>query len=126
MEHRLKIAKKLLSNKGVIFISIDDNEFAPLRMLCDEIFDERNFVGCICRATGTTTGQDANKIGSSLDYCLVYSRTSNFKLKGIPLSEKDLKRFKDEDEKGKYSTLQLRKTGNEDRRENRPNMFYQL
>ena len=124
MEHRLKIAKKLLSNKGVIFISIDDNEFAPLRMLCDEIFDERNFVGCICRATGTTTGQDANKIGSSLDYCLVYSRTSNFKLKGIPLSEKDLKRFKDEDEKGKYSTLQLRKTGNEDRRENRPNMFY--
>ena len=99
MEHRLKIAKKLLSNKGVIFISIDDNEFAPLRMLCDEIFDERNFVGCICRATGTTTGQDANKIGSSLDYCLVYSRTSNFKLKGIPLSEKDLKRFKDEDEK---------------------------
>lgn len=124
MEHRLRIAKELLSEKGVIFISIDDNELAPLRMLCDELFDERNFVGCICRATGTTTGQDANKIGSSLDYCLVYSKTTNFELKGIPLSGKDLKRFKDEDEKGKYSMLQLRKTGNEDRRENRPNMFY--
>ena len=124
IEHRLRIAKELLSEKGVIFISIDDNELAPLRMLCDELFDERNFVGCICRATGTTTGQDANKIGSSLDYCLVYSKTTNFELKGIPLSGKDLKRFKDEDEKGKYSMLQLRKTGNEDRKENRPNMFY--
>lgn len=126
MEHRLRIAKELLSSKGVIFISIDDNELAPLRMLCDELFDEQNFVGCICRATGTTTGQDANKIGSSLDYCLVYSKTLKFELKGVPLSGKDLKRFKDEDEKGKYSMLQLRKTGNEDRRENRPNMFYPI
>lgn len=124
MERRLSIAKRLLSERGVIFISIDDNESATLRMLCDSIFGELNFVGCICRATGTTTGQDANKIGSSLDYCLVFSKTPAFRLKGVPLSEKDLKRFKDEDENGKYSMLQLRKTGNEDRRENRPNMFY--
>lgn len=124
MERRLSIAKRLLSERGVIFISIDDNESATLRMLCDNILGEANFVGCICRATGTTTGQDANKIGSSLDYCLVYSRTPAFTLKGIPLSEKDLRRFKDEDENGRYSMLQLRKTGNEDRRENRPKMFY--
>lgn len=124
MEHRLRIANNLLSKKGAIFISIDDNELAQLKMLCDEIFEEKNFVGCICRATGTTTGQDANKIGSSLDYCLVYSKSQEFTLKGMPLNEKDLKRFKDEDEKGKYSVLQLRKTGNEDRKENRPNMFY--
>lgn len=124
MSERLKIAKRLLSNEGVIFISIDDNEQAQLKLLCDEIFDERNFIGCICRATGTTTGQDANKIGSSLDYCLSYSNTNKFVLKGIPLNEKDLKRFKDKDEKGLYSTLQLRKTGNEDRKEDRPNMFY--
>lgn len=124
MSERLKIAKRLLSKEGVIFISIDDNEQAQLKLLCDEIFDERNFIGCICRATGTTTGQDANKIGSSLDYCLSYSNTNKFVLKGIPLNEKDLKRFKDKDEKGLYSTLQLRKTGNEDRKEDRPNMFY--
>ena len=124
MNKRLKIAKKLLSDKGVIFISIDDNEQANLKLLCDEIFGEINNVGNICRATGTTTGQDANKIGSSLDYCLVYRRTENFQLGGLPLSEKDLKRFKDRDEKGSFSTLQLRKTGNADRREDRPNMFY--
>ena len=69
---RLQIAKRLLSDKGVIFISIDDNEQANLKVLCDEIFDEKKFVGSICRATGTTTGQDANKLGSSYDYCLVY------------------------------------------------------
>lgn len=124
MNKRLRIAKKLLSDKGVIFISIDDNEQANLKLLCDEIFGEINNVGNICRATGTTTGQDANKIGSSLDYCLVYRRTENFQLGGLPLSEKDLKRFKDRDEKGSFSTLQLRKTGNADRREDRPNMFY--
>lgn len=70
----------------------------------------------------TTTGHDANKIGSSLDYCLVYRKTNLFNLKRIPLRGTDLKRFNLEDEKTKYSILQLRKTGNEDR----PNMFYPI
>lgn len=121
---RLKLAKDLLSQDGAIFISIDDNELDNLFKICDEIFGESNFVGCICRATGTTTGQDANKIGSSLDYCLVYSKSSEFTLNGLDMDEKDIKRFNEEDEKGKYSTLQLRKTGNADTREDRPNMFY--
>lgn len=126
MNKRLKIAKRLLSDKGVVFISIDDNEQANLKLLCDEIFGENNNVGNICRATGTTTGQDANKIGSSFDYCLVYRKNDSFILNGVPLSEKDLKRFKDKDEQGYFSTLQLRKTGNADRREDRPNMFYPI
>ena len=121
---RLKISRNLLSNDGVIFISIDDNELANLKRLCDEIFGESNFVGCFTRATGTTTGQDANKIGSSLDYCVVYSKSNEFSLTGIELDEKDLKRFTESDEKGNYSTLQLRKTGNAYRKEDRPNMFY--
>ena len=123
---RLKLSRNLLNNKGVIFVSIDDNELANLKRLCDEIFGENNFVGCITRATGTTTGQDANKIGSSLDYCLVYSKSNDFSLMGIELDEKDLKRFNEKDEKGVYSMLQLRKTGNADRKEDRPNMFYAI
>lgn len=121
---RLKLAKDLLAQNGVIFISIDDNELENLMKICNEIFGEANFVGCICRATGTTTGQDANKIGSSCDYCLVYSKSSEFTLNGLDLDEKDLKRFSEMDEKGRYSTLQLRKTGNADTREERPNMFF--
>lgn len=125
MSRRLRIAKKLLSDRGVIFISIDDNELHNLISLCDsqDFFGESNRVGVMCRATGTTTGQDANKLGSSFDYCVIYSK-SEFVLKGVGLTEKDLKRFKDKDERGSYSTLQLRKTGNADRREDRPNMFY--
>lgn len=125
MARRLKIAKKLLSDRGVIFISIDDNELHNLITLCDsqDFFGESNRVGIMCRATGTTTGQDANKLGSSFDYCVIYAK-SNFTLKGVGLTEKDLKRFKDKDERGAYSTLQLRKTGNADRKEDRPNMFY--
>ena len=121
---RLKIAKDLLTSDGAIFISIDDNELENLTKICNEIFGETNFVGCICRATGTTTGQDANKIGSSCDYCLVYSKSNEFTLNGLDMDEKDLKRFNESDEKGRYSTLQLRKTGNADTKEDRPNMFF--
>ena len=126
MYPRLKVAKDLLSDDGVIFISIDDNEQDNLKKMCDEIFGSSNYFGCVTRATGTTTGQDSNKIGSSLDYLLIYKRTSSFTLEGIELSEDDEKRFSYEDNKGKYSLLQLRKTGNADRREDRPNMYYPL
>ena len=123
---RLLLARDLLSEDGAIFVSIDDNEIANLIKICDEIFGNKNFVGCISRATGTTTGQEANKIGSSLDYCLVYSKSELFILNGIDMDEKDIKRFNEKDSKGRYSTLQLRKTGNADRREDRPNMFYSI
>lgn len=121
---RLVLARNLLREDGVIFISIDDNEVHNLRKICDEVFGAVNYFGCISRATGTTTGQDANKIGSSLDYLLIYKKTSSFTLEGIELSEDDEKRFSYEDNNGKYSILQLRKTGNADRREDRPNMYY--
>ena len=124
MYPRLKLARNLLTDDGVIFISIDDNEVENLKKLCNEIFGEENFIGCVIRATGTTTGQDANKIGSSMDYLLVYRKFEDFSLHGIPLSGDDLNRLNETDERGKFSTLQLRKTGNADRREDRPLMYY--
>ena len=124
MYPRLKLARNLLRDDGVIFISIDDNEQANLNKLCDEVFGESNLIGIISRGTGTTTGQDADKIGASLDYCLAYCKSSLFKLSGIDLSDGDISRFNHEDRKGKYSLLQMRKTGNADRREDRPSMYY--
>ncbi|HEA3273821.1 TPA: site-specific DNA-methyltransferase [Pasteurella multocida] len=126
MYPRLYIARELLKEDGVIFISIDDNEQAQLKLLCDEVFGEENFLGKISRATGTTTGQGATDIGSSLDYLLIYRKTDLFNLNGISLSKEDEKRFSDEDEKGKYSILQLRKTGNADRKEDRPLMYFPI
>jgi len=124
MYPRLVLARNLLQYDGVIFISIDDTEIAQLRNICDAVFGESNFIGQICRATGTTTGQDANKIGSSLDYLLIYRKSIDFKLSGVALDDSDVLRFTSEDTKGKYSLLQMRKTGNADRREDRPSMYY--
>lgn len=121
---RLYLAKQLLADTGVIFCSIDDKNQAYVKGLFDEVLDESNFVGCISRATGTTTGQDASKIGASLDYLLVYRRTEQFSIERIELSAEDEMRFSYEDDNGKYSLLQLRKTGNNDRREDRPNMYF--
>ncbi len=127
MYERLTIARDLLKDDGVIFISIDDNEQANLKKICDEIFGENNFIGNISVAKGTTTGQDAKLLGSSIDRLFFYSKNKNeFELKGIPLNDEDKKRFSYKDKNGKYSILQFRKTGSNDRREDRPNLFYPL
>ena len=126
MNKRLKIANCLLSGNGVIFISIDDNEQSQLKLLCDGIFGASKFVGMITRATGTTTGQDTGSLGKASDYVLIYSKSDGFQIGGIPLSDKDLSRYSLKDKKGNFSILQLRRTGGEDRREDRPTMFFPI
>lgn len=121
---RLVLARDLLTDDGVIFISIDDNEQSNLKLLCDDVFGEENFLGNIVRATGQTTGQDSGGLGSSFDYILVYSRKEGYELNGLELSEKDKKRFQDQDDVGFYAYDQLRKTGSNDKREDRPNLYY--
>jgi len=126
MSPRLQLARQLLSKDGVIFISIDDNEQANLKLLCDYVFGEENCLGCIVRPTGQTTGQDSGGLGSSFDYILVYCKNPEYELNGLELTEKDKKRFENEDEVGKYAYDQLRKTGSNDKREDRPNMYYAI
>lgn len=121
---RLVLARDLLTDDGVIFISIDDNEQSNLKLLCDDVFGEENFLGNIVRSTGQTTGQDSGGLGSSFDYILVYSRKEGYELNGLELSEKDKKRFQDKDDVGFYAYDQLRKTGSNDKREDRPNLYY--
>lgn len=126
MYPRLLLARDLLADDGAIFISIDDNEQANLKLICDDIFGEENCMGCICRSTGQTTGQDSGGLGSSFDYAFVYGRKPDLDIAGLPLTDHDLKRFNNEDSFGKYAYDQLRKTGSNDRREDRPNMYYAI
>lgn len=121
---RIKIAKDLLKDDGFIFIRIDDNEIGSLLKVCDEIFGKNCFVGNVCRATGTTTAQGTDSLGKSFDYVVIYSKTPNFSVGGLELDEKDVARYNLEDERGKFSILQLRRTGGEDRREDRPSMYF--
>ncbi len=126
MYPRLYLARNLLRDDGVIFISIDDNELSNLRKLCDEIFGEENYKGTIVRATGQTTGQDSGGLGSSFDYILSYSKFSETEFSGLPLDEDDLERYEEKDEKDHYALWQLRKTGSNDRRSDRPKMYFPI
>ncbi|MDM1450421.1 site-specific DNA-methyltransferase [Myroides odoratimimus] len=125
MYPRLYIAKQLLKDDGVIFVSIDDNEVAQLRLLMDEVFGEENFVTQISRATGTPTGGGNENFVNELDYIIIYAKESaKLKINGLEFSEKDESIYNQEDDQGKYLTRSLRRTGGEDRREDRPTMFY--
>ncbi|GAA9720163.1 hypothetical protein VN0032_00890 [Helicobacter pylori] len=105
MYPRLLLAKDLLKQDGVIFISIDDNEAAQLKLLCDEIFGEGNFVAEMPRLT-KKAGKSTNQIAKNHDYVLCYQKNSiNFKQ--IDINENDYP-LKDEfyNERGVYKLNQ--------------------
>ncbi|URM52995.1 site-specific DNA-methyltransferase [Mycoplasma sp. SG1] len=86
MDERLRLAKDLLTEDGVIFISIDDSECAYLKVLCDEIFHEDNFISCLTWHSSNTVLKPGKNIRKDHEYILVYSKditkTAFNKLKG--------------------------------------------
>jgi len=74
MNERLKLAKKLLSNNGVLFISIDDGEQAYLKILCDEIFGEENFIATYFWKKTDTPPSLSNKVRKKYEYILCYGK----------------------------------------------------
>lgn len=74
MECRLKLAYSLLSNSGLIFISIDDNEYADLKLLCDSLFSEKNYITTFIRKTKSMTGDDGNGLNIQHEYLLCYAK----------------------------------------------------
>ena len=81
MYPRLKLARNLLRDDGVIFISCDDNEVSNLRKLCDEIFGEENFVAELIWERAFSPKNDARYVSSSHDYILMYAKSiSDFKI----------------------------------------------
>ena len=121
---RLKLAKNLLTDDGLIFVSIDEHEVHNLRAVMGEVFGQQNFVGIITRATGTPTGGGFEGLTNMVDYLVVFRRTDIAVLNGLEFGESDAFIYNEEDERGRYLTRSLRRTGGEDRREDRPTMFY--
>lgn len=115
MEKRLAVAKKLLSNMGVIFISIDDNEYATLKVLCDTIFGENSYVATLPRRTINSGKHDSTAVTISHDYVLVYSylgKSIKLKQKTKSTEEKlSLYNLSDEyvETRGRYYITQLNK-----------------
>lgn len=124
---RLKLSKDLLSEDGVIFVSIDENEVENLKKICNEVFGEINFLTCVTRATGTPTGGGFDGLVNELDYMLIYAKNiAHTSVNGLPMSDEDSKIYDQQDERGRYLIRPLRRTGGEDRREDRPTMYFPI
>ena len=122
MMPRLQLARELLSKDGVIFISIDDNEQAYLKQLCDNVFGEDNFVATFCKK-GTGGKQDSTHFAKVHEYVLCYA--NSFFEAGEIEKEPGVYPYTDANGK-KYNRQLLRKWGDAALRADRPNMFFPL
>lgn len=125
MSRRLRIAKKLLSDYGVIFISIDDNEQADLKILCDSIFMPSNFCGQFIWRKKSGGEQTDRYFVTEHEYILVYQATNKFCWKDIQI-EKSRKNYKYQDEKGSYNLIKLEKWDSSAHKEDRPSMYFPI
>lgn len=110
MYPRLRLAHNLLTQDGVIFISIDDNEVINLRKLCDEIFGEENFVGNVIWERAFAPKNDAKYFSASHDYILVYAKNiTDFKIGKLPRTEEANARYSnpDNDPRGPWTADNL-------------------
>lgn len=106
MDKRLEISKNLLSSRGTIFISIDDNELSQLKLLCDEIFGERNFIACPVRRRRISQANLSKNISTIHEYVLIYRKNIEHELNKVE-ANLDLDSFKnpDNDPRGPYTTM---------------------
>lgn len=125
MYPRIKLARNLLKDDGVIFVSIDDSEMQNLRKVCDEIFGGENFIGNFVWMSKKGGGSDNNGVVTEHEYVFCYGKTigenciSRIEIEAEPLDKLD--------EHGPYRRgRELNKWGANSRREDRPTMFFPI
>lgn len=124
MYPRLKLLWKLLSNHGFIAISIDNVEVFYLKLICDEIFGSNNFITEISCINNPKGRSDDKYVATAHEHILLYKK-GTISFGEFELEEKVTKRYREIDENGdRYRTIDLRKTGDEDLRTDREDMFY--
>ncbi|EAL7687005.1 site-specific DNA-methyltransferase [Campylobacter jejuni] len=112
MKNRLDLAKEFLKNSGSIFISIDDNEQAKLKILCDEVFGEENFVANVIWRKRAGGGNDSNHIAVEQEYINIYAKNIEH-LKTYGIARTNISQYK-KDEKGYYLEKPLNDTSLQD------------
>ena len=126
MYPRLKLARNLLADDGVIFISIDDNEVENLKKICNEIFGEDNFITQISWFKKSSPSNDAQYFSNDIEYIIIYTKIkANWSPDRLPLTEKQMKYYQnpDNDPRGPWNsaTYTCNKTKSE-----RPNLYYPI
>ena len=127
MYSRLMLARNLLSDDGIIMVSIDNNESHNLRKICEDVFGASNFVSEIIIQNNPRGRQSDRFIATAHEYLLCFCKNSSMcVINGMPLSEEQKKEYCYSDENGLYRLLGLRQRGVASLREDRPDMFFPI
>ena len=127
MYSRLIVARTLLHENGVIFISIDDNEVENLRKICDEVFGEQNSPATIIWEKADSPRMDAKSFSSRHDFILVYAKNFRDEIFNKPTINEIPEHYDKTDDNGnRYYLKPLRYMGNADTREARPNLYFPI
>lgn len=128
MENRLKIARNLLKEEGLIVISIDDNEQANLKLLCDSTFGESNFICNLPTIMNLKGNQDEFGFAGTHEYTLVYAKDKSVcKINQFNVDEEEVEKSWKMDELGYYKEgANLKATGVNAPREKRPNLYFPI
>ena len=124
MEKRLKVAKNLLSNDGVICVTIDDYEISRLLMLMEEIFGESNHLGTISIRNNPAGRSTTKGISITHEYAIFFGKTELAKVSRLSRNEKQINRYDQIDEEGAFEWVNFRKPGS--MRVESPKMFYPI
>ncbi len=122
MYPRLMLLKQFLRRDGAIFVSLDNNEIAPLKFLMDEVFGQRNFLAQIV-VEANRRGQTYKQIAKTHEYVVCYAGSENTVLRQIETGGERLDKM---DEWGAYSARELRNRNPKFSRSNRPNLFFPI
>jgi adenine-specific DNA-methyltransferase len=95
MYARLRLARNLLRDDGIIFVSIDDSESSTLKMACEEVFGSQNFIANIIILTGANQSGDGVKIQTNTEYCIAFSKSDNVTVNRIDRVEESLRSLND-------------------------------
>lgn len=108
MDKRLRLAKSLLKNDGIIVVTIDDNEIATLNLLMDEIFGEENYLGTIVIKNNPQGRSNVSGFQISHEYALFYGKTRKAKIGRLPRTQEQINRYKESDAKGPFEWRNFR------------------
>lgn len=124
MQKRLILARKLLKDTGIIVVTIDDYEYATLKLLLDEIFSVSNYLGTVIIRNNPSGRSTVRGLSVNHEYAILYSKTATARLGRMEHSEDQKSRYNEKDNIGYFEWENFRKNGTDSDRADRPKQFY--
>ena len=126
IKRRLVIAKSLLKETGIIVVTIDDYEVAPLRLLLDEVFGEDNYLATVVIKNNPSGRSTVRGFSINHEYALYYSKSELSSLGRLQHNDKQRSRYSEKDDIGYYEWENFRKNGTDSDRKDRPKQYYPI